>query len=348
VNEADSGTYRELVEWIRHAVAEILSVGSSEVDPDRPLTELGLGSRDAVGLVGELETHLGRTIEPTVVFETPTVALLAARLLDDGPVSTVRPVVTARAQPDEPVAVVGIGCRLPGDVVGPESFWELLLAGTDAIGDLPDGRWDRMTPPGPGSAAVAAGTPRHGGFLTDVAAFDAEHFGISPHEAVLMDPQQRILLEVTWEALQHGGIDPDSLRGSATGVFIGMCGNEYARLTTADLVDVEAYTSTGAGLSIAANRLSYLFDLRGPSVTLDTACSSSLVAVHQAMASIRAGEIDAAIVGGVNLLLSPVVTVSFDRAGALAADGRCKPFSDDADGMRRRGAQAARSRPARR
>ena len=148
-----------------------------------------------------------------------------------------------------------------------------------------------------------------------------------------MDPQQRILLEVVWEALEHAGLDPARLAGSATGVFVGLCGSEYSRLTTAELERVEPWTATGVAPSIAANRLSYLLDLRGPSMALDTACSSSLVAVHQAVRSLTDGEIAAAVVGGVNVMLAPVVTASFQRAGALAPDGRCKPFSAQADGM---------------
>ncbi len=163
--------------------------------------------------------------------------------------------------------------------------------------------------------------------------FDAEFFGISPREAELMDPQQRMLLEVAWEALEHAGINPASLRGSATGVFVGMSGNEYSHLTTKNLEKVDAYVSTGAAFSIASNRLSYLLDLRGPSMTVDTACSSSLVAMHQAANSIASGETNAAIVGGVNLVLTPAITFTFDQAGAMAPDGRIKAFSEDANGM---------------
>jgi polyketide synthase 13 len=228
------------------------------------------------------------------------------------------------------IAVVGIGCRLPGGIGSPQEFWQALLDGRDAISTLPRGRWDGFADPGDPALAQV---PRHGGFLEDIAGFDAAFFGIAPSEASAMDPQQRLLLEVTRESLDHAAIPADSLAGSRTGVFVGISGNEYARLTTARLDAVEAWSAPGAALSIAANRLSYALDLRGPSVAVDTACSSSLVAVHHAVLSLATGECDTALAAGVNLLLSPALTLSFQRAGALAADGRCKAFDAEADGM---------------
>ena len=331
--------------WIRSELAGMLGVDVDEVDPARPITDLGLASRQAVELVGALERHLHRALDATLIFETPTIDQLVERLVAAEPsLALPRPLeapasaaVEADAAPAgaDAIAVIGVGCRLPGGVEGPAAFWQMLLAGRDVVSEVPADRWGQFTPAGRPSARVVEAVNRRGGFLVDVAGFDAEFFGISPREAELMDPQQRILLEVAWEAIEHAGIDPDALRGTETGVFVGMCNSEYAQLTMADLARVEAWTSTGSALSIAANRLSYLLDLQGPSMTLDTACSSSLVAVHQAVRSLLAGETSAALVGGVNLLLAPGVTVNFDRAGALAPDGRCKPFSDDADGIAR-------------
>ncbi|MFI9813503.1 type I polyketide synthase [Saccharothrix variisporea] len=225
----------------------------------------------------------------------------------------------------EPIAVVGVGCRLPGGVTDPEELWRFLRAGGDGIGPVPADRWVGLPP----------GVPRWGGFLADIRGFDAEFFGISPREAAAIDPQQRLVLEVSWEALQHAGIAPASLRGSRTGVFVGISTGEYGAAQAVDPRRVEPWTATGSALSVAANRVSYLLDLRGPSAAVDTACSSSLVAVHHAVRSLRSGETDAAVVAGVNVLLGGAVTAAFARAGLLAADGRCKPFSASADGIAR-------------
>lgn len=336
-----------LVDWLRTAVADLLEIEPEEVDADRPLTELGLSSRDGVGLVGELEDHLDRDLDPTMVFATPTINLIAHKLVwgDDATLGAEQPVagtpvdvgaateITADEPGDDAIAVVGLGCRLPGGVNNPKQLWDFLLAGGDAIRQVPEDRWEQFTEPTASAAAVVQKLNRWGGYLDDVTGFDAEFFGISPREAELMDPQQRMLLEVAWEALDDAGITPASLRGSATGVFVGMSGNEYSHLTTKNLEKVDAYVSTGAAFSIASNRLSYLLDLRGPSMTVDTACSSSLVAMHQAANSIASGEIGTAIVGGVNLVLTPAITFTFDQAGAMAPDGRIKAFSEDANGM---------------
>ena len=323
-----------LTDWVTARLAK--DGASGAVDVDRPLTELGLASRDAVALAAELSAHVGRPVEPTILWRVPTIRALAAELTTPTAThSTSTPRNSARSggDHDAPLAVVGVGCRLPGGVDGPEAFWDLLTDGRDAVGTVPDGRWDAFTPPSGPERAVLDRLPRAGGFLDDVAAFDAGHFGIGAAEARLMDPQQRLLLEVAWEALEHAGIAPDGLGGTATGVFVGASLSEYAHLTTRRLDRLDVWTPTGSALSILANRLSYLLDLDGPSMTVDTACSSSLVAFHQACRSLAAGECDTAVVGGVNVLLSPTVTASFSLAGLLAADGRCKPFSADADGI---------------
>lgn len=239
----------------------------------------------------------------------------------------------ARAvRPEAPaprVAVVGVGCRLPG-ADGPEEFWRLLSEGRDAVTTVPDGRWAPFGHPGEGSGNEVS---PHGGYLADIAGFDAEFFGITPREAAAMDPQQRMLLEVAREALDHAALPAPSLAGTHTGVYVGISGNEYAQLTTASLDAVDAWTPAGAALSIAANRLSYAMDLRGPSLALDTACSSSLVATHHAVRGLVSHECDTALVGGVNLLLSPAVTLAFQRAGALAPRGRSRAFDAGAEGM---------------
>ncbi|MEV4289460.1 beta-ketoacyl synthase N-terminal-like domain-containing protein [Nonomuraea bangladeshensis] len=297
-----------------------------QVDPGRPLEEHGLSSREAVAVAGELGELLGRELSPTIVWEHPTIDRLARAL------SAPQETAEAGGTAGEPVAVIGVGCRFPG-AHGPEAYWKLLVDGRDAVGEVPEGRWEAFDDGSARTREALAGVTRHGGFLADVAGFDAGFFGISPGEAAAMDPQQRLLLETVWEALEHAGHAPRTLSGSRTGVYAGLSGTEYAHLTGADLAAVDAWTATGAALSIAANRVSYLLDLRGPSLAVDTACSSSLVATHLAVTGLRAGECDLALAAGVNLLLSPLVTVAFDRGGGTAADGRCKAFDAAADGM---------------
>ncbi|HTJ70547.1 MAG TPA: beta-ketoacyl synthase N-terminal-like domain-containing protein [Actinospica sp.] len=306
------------------------------VTSDRPLAELGLTSRDAVTLAAELSELAEVALPATVLWEAPTLDQLAQHICAQ--TAHEEPVTENSGRPAEPeadrdgtaIAVVGLGCRMPGGVASAEDFWRLLSEGGDAVGTVPDERW---------AGFVAADDPtvdevrRHGGFLDDIAGFDAEFFGIPPVEAAAMDPQQRLLLEVAHEALDHAAIPAAALAGSSTGVFVGISGNEYVQLTTADLARVDAWTPSGAALSIAANRLSYVLDLRGPSMAVDTACSSSLVAVHHAVRSLLAGECDTALAAGVNALLSPAVTFAFQRAGALAPDGRCKAFDAGANGM---------------
>ncbi|MGR6914111.1 SDR family NAD(P)-dependent oxidoreductase [[Actinomadura] parvosata] len=304
---------------IRRFLVERLGEHANPVDPDRPLGEYGLSSRESVAVAAELGELLGRELSPTLLWEHPTVNRLARAL------ATPEPPVRAAPPPGEPVAVVGVGCRFPG-AHGPRAYWDLLIEGRCAVGQVPAGRWEAF-------GAASATATRHGGFLDDVAGFDADFFGIAPGEAAAMDPQQRLLLETAWEALEHGGIAPRSLAGTRTGVWTGISGNEYAYLTTADLATVDAWTATGAALGMGANRLSYLLDLRGPSMAVDTACSSSLVATHLAVSSLRAGECDLALAAGVNVLLSPVITLAFDRGGGTAPDGRCKAFDASADGM---------------
>ncbi|MFE6162642.1 acyltransferase domain-containing protein [Streptomyces sp. NPDC056486] len=331
---------------IRAAVVESLSawygLAAEEIADDRPLAELGLTSRDAVVLTARLSDLAGTRLPATLLWEASTIGALAERVVrgepEHGgapPQPAVADVPVPSAEGGSPVAVIGVGCRLPGDVTSPAAFWQLLSEGRDAVGSVGDDRWVPFVRE---DRALPDDISRHGGFLGDggigdVAGFDAEFFGIGAHEATAMDPQQRMLLEVAREAVDHAALPAPSLAGTRTGVFVGISGNEYAHLTTAEPDLIGAWTPPGAALSIAANRLSYVLDLRGPSMAVDTACSSSLVAVHHAVRSLGAGESDMALAAGVNLLLSPAVTLGFQRAGALAADGRCKAFDASADGM---------------
>ena len=243
-------------------------------------------------------------------------------------------VAESRARSSEPVAVVGVGCRFPGGVVGVESFWDLLVSGGSGVGVVPADRWcvDDVFD---GDVGVVGKTySRHGGFVDGVGDFDAGLFGVSPREAVGMDPQHRLMLEVAWEALEDSGCAPDSLRGTATGVFVGMGSGDYAQvgLEAGGLAGIDAYAATGNASNFGANRLSYALGLEGPSVVVDTACSSSLVALHLAVNSVRSGESELALVGGVNVMASPVTTIALSQGRMLSVEGACRTFDAGADG----------------
>lgn len=235
----------------------------------------------------------------------------------------------------EPIAIVGIGCRLAGDVNTPADFWRYLLDGGSAVSAVPAERWEPYLRRDPRNAAILKATTQKGSFLSDLPGFDAEFFGVSPREAELMDPQQRLALEVSWEALEHAGVPPRSLAGSDTAVLMGVNSDDYGKLVMEDLPGIEAWTGIGTALCGIANRVSHLLDLRGPSVALDAACAASLVAVHQACQLLRAGETSLALAGGVSALIGPGLTRVLDVAGATAPDGRCKSFDDSADGYGR-------------
>ncbi|MFI0237987.1 beta-ketoacyl synthase N-terminal-like domain-containing protein [Streptomyces sp. NPDC016845] len=308
-------------------LGEWYGVAPDEVGDDRPLAELGLTSRDAVALTAQLGEVVGRRLPATLLWETPTPGALVAALTTDG---APEPLNAPTAPAGCAVAVVGIGCRFPGGADSPAAYWRLLTERRDAVGTVPGERWEQFVPPG---SVLPADLSRHGAFLDGLADFDAEFFGIAADEAIALDPQQRLLLEVTREALDHAALPAPSLAGTRTGVFVGISGTEYAHLTAARPESVTPWTAPGGALSIAAGRLSYALDLRGPSLAVDTACSSSLVAVDHAVRSLADGTSDTALAAGVNVLLSPAVTLGFQRAGALAADGRCKAFDAAADGM---------------
>ncbi|WP_373693475.1 beta-ketoacyl synthase N-terminal-like domain-containing protein [[Mycobacterium] burgundiense] len=242
--------------------------------------------------------------------------------------------VSAATSP-EPIAIVGVGCRLAGDIGTAEQFWDFLLAGRSAVREVPAERWEPYLHRDPRNAAVLRETTTLGTFIDDLAGFDAEFFGVSPREAELMDPQQRLALEVSWEALEHAGVPPRSLAGTDTAVLMGVNSDDYGKLLMEDLQGIEAWTGIGTSLCGVANRVSHLLDLRGPSVALDAACAASLVAVHQACQLLRSGETALALAGGVSALIGPGLTRVLDRAGATASDGRCKTFDAAADGYGR-------------
>lgn len=244
------------------------------------------------------------------------------------------PRITSSDRP-EPIAVIGIGCRVAGDVDTPAALWAFLMEGRSRVREIPDERWAPYLHRDPRNAAVLRDTTRYGTFLDDLPGFDAEFFGVSPREAELMDPQQRMALEVSWEALEHAGIPPRSLACGDTAVLMGVNSDDYGKLVMEDLPGIEAWTGIGTSLCGIANRVSHLLDLRGPSVALDAACAASLVAVHQACQMLRAGETSLALAGGVSALIGPGLVRVLDEAGATARDGRCKTFDAAADGYGR-------------
>ncbi|MFF7357291.1 SDR family NAD(P)-dependent oxidoreductase [Streptomyces filipinensis] len=336
--------------WLREALAAATGRHIDTIDPQLPFAGYGLRSVELVALVGDLEGRLGIPLAPGIVWEYPTAAKLAGHLAQasagpaaptaaDEPATTLTAPAPAAAPAaadvpgaNEPIAVIGIGCRFPGGVDGPDSFWQLLSEGRDAVTEVPAERWSTEEFTDEDPAAAGRTNSRWGGFVDGVDRFDSGFFGISQAEAARMDPQQRLLAEVCFEALENAGVPTGSLSGSQTGVFVGISTFDYATGQLGDLDAIDAYTGTGSALSIAANRLSYLLDLRGPSMAVDSACSSSLVAVLQACASLERGECDLAVAGGVNLVLSPAFAINFSKAGVMSADGRCKPFDARADG----------------
>jgi acyl transferase domain-containing protein/acyl carrier protein len=322
----------DLGELVRaHAAAVLGHASADAVRPDRAFKELGVDSLTAVQLRNAIAEAIGVALPVTVVFDHPTPAALTRFIggLLDGP--TEKETTTRALSTDEPVAVIGMACRFPGGADSPEAFWSLLASGQDAMTGFPTDRGWRLgvltDPDRPGMALR-----REGGMLRDAADFDAAFFGISPREALAMDPQQRLFLHAAWEAAEHARIAPDSLRGTATGVFAGNNGQDYVALTGEREKAGSGYLITGSSGSVLSGRVAYTFGLEGPALTVDTACSSSLVAMHLAAESLRRGECDLAFAGGVTVMSTPGAFQEFARQGGLAADARCKPFAAAADG----------------
>ena len=333
-------TVPEMREWLRNWVGTAVGKSPDDIDESVPMVELGLSSRDAVAMAADIEDMTGVTLSVAVAFQHPTIESLATRIIEGEPeIDTTGDDVAdwTRNGPAERVdiAIVGLSTRLPGDMNTPDETWQALMEGRDAITDLPEGRWSEFLEE-PRLAERVAKARTRGGYLKDIKGFDSEFFAVAKTEADNIDPQQRMALELTWEALEYARIPASSLRGRAVGVYVGSSTNDYSFLAVSDPTVAHPYAITGTSSSIIANRVSYFYDFRGPSVTIDTACSSSLVAMHQGVQALRNGEADVVVAGGVNALITPMVTLGFDEIGAvLSPDGRIKSFSSDADGYTR-------------
>ena len=324
-------TAREIESWLINHLAETLGVQRAEIDIRKPFVSYGLDSAQAIGLVGDLEEYIDRPLSPTLIWDYPNIEDLSRYLQSEGSTQAVKLRRPKKGDANEPIAIVGYSLRMPKAKNAGE-FWKNLADGVDCISEVPARRWDvdAFYDPNPGTPAKMI--TRWGGFVDDEDKFDPQFFGISPREAPHMDPQQRLLLEVSYEAFEHAGYTLEKISGSNTGVFVAISGADYLRLQVGNFDALDAYSGTGNAFSIAANRLSYVYNLKGSSFIMDTACSSSLVAVHNAVQSLRRGETDMGLAAGVNLVLAPDITITFSQARMMSPNGRCKTFDADADG----------------
>ncbi|WP_234798519.1 type I polyketide synthase, partial [Mycobacterium tuberculosis] len=323
-----------LLGLVRLHIATVLgNITPEAIDPDKAFQDLGFDSLTAVEMRNRLKSATGLSLSPTLIFDYPTPNRLASYIRTElaGLPQEIKHTPAVRTTSEDPIAIVGMACRYPGGVNSPDDMWDMLIQGRDVLSEFPADRgWDLAGLYNPDPDAAGACYTRTGGFVDGVGDFDPAFFGVGPSEALAMDPQQRMLLELSWEALERAGIDPTGLRGSATGVFAGVMTQGYGMFAAEP---VEGFRLTGQLSSVASGRVAYVLGLEGPAVSVDTACSSSLVALHMAVGSLRSGECDLALAGGVTVNATPTVFVEFSRHRGLAPDGRCKPYAGRADGV---------------
>lgn len=318
-------------DWLVTNIARQAVLDPERVDVHRPLVEFGLGSADLVELVVDLSDFVGRFIDTNLFFDHPTIDGVAAVLTGTAQVeAVVAEAPGVDVESDDAIAIIAMSCRFPGAADSPEALWQLLDSGRDGLGDVPPGRWDIDGLYNPDTTATGTAYTFRGGYVDGIDHFDAAFFGIGPREAAVMDPQQRMMLHLAWEAIERSGRDPRTLHGSATGVYLGVYSTGY--LADPAPEQLNGQVGTGLSPSVASGRISYTLGLHGPAVTMDTACSSSIVAMHLAMQALRAGECDLALAGGATLLMSPTAHIELCRLGVLSPTGRCAPFSAEADG----------------
>ncbi|ORC00265.1 polyketide synthase [Mycobacterium persicum] len=323
-----------VLDLVRSHIATVLgNIAPEAVDADKAFQELGFDSLTAVEMRNRLKTATGLTLSPTLIFDYPTPNGLAGYIRGElaGVPQEIKHVSAVRATDGDPIAIVGMACRYPGGIESPDDLWDMLVQGRDVLSEFPTDRgWDLAGLFNPDPDVPGACYTKTGGFVDRVGDFDPAFFGVGPSEALAMDPQQRMFLELSWEALERAGIEPGSLRGSATGVFAGVMTQGYGMFAAEP---VEGFRLTGQLSSVASGRVAYVLGLEGPAVSVDTACSSSLVALHMAVQSLRSGECDLALAGGVTINATPDIFVEFSRHRGLAPDGRCKAYAGAADGV---------------
>ncbi|WP_234780285.1 type I polyketide synthase, partial [Mycobacterium tuberculosis] len=322
-----------LLGLVRLHIATVLgNITPEAIDPDKAFQDLGFDSLTAVEMRNRLKSATGLSLSPTLIFDYPTPNRLASYIRTElaGLPQEIKHTPAVRTTSEDPIAIVGMACRYPGGVNSPDDMWDMLIQGRDVLSEFPADRgWDLAGLYNPDPDAAGACYTRTGGFVDGVGDFDPAFFGVGPSEALAMDPQHRMLLELSWEALERAGIDPTGLRGSATGVFAGVMTQGYGMFAAEP---VEGFRLTGQLSSVASGRVAYVLGLEGPAVSVDTACSSSLVALHMAVGSLRSGECDLALAGGVTVNATPDIFVEFSRWRGLSPDGRCKAFAAAADG----------------
>ncbi|HSZ78018.1 MAG TPA: type I polyketide synthase, partial [Chthoniobacterales bacterium] len=321
-----------LIEWLTRELAQIVDIDQEAITTHEPFSHFGLDSAKAVTLLSRLGEYLDRKIPVTLAWQFPTIEALANHLSGTAEAASRKSPAHSFPAFNQPIAVIGMACRFPG-AANPAAFWDLLRSGRSAFREITSDRWDINAWYDPDLGRPGRMNARMAGLLDRVDDFDPSFFGISPREAIQMDPQQRLALELSWEALEDAGLRPDVVRGSRTGLFVGIVWHDYETSARKAGSEITVHSGTGQALSIVANRISYALGLHGPSIALDTACSSSLVSVHLACRSLQAGDATLALAGGVNMIIDPDTMVTLSKFGGLSPTSQLCAFDARANGF---------------